>query len=108
MACCKGGSTYVAPEISQSHNTGIIIKNYIVKFIIFLAMMTLMPVILLVIAYILFKNIVLSNDVNIIPLLREYIGKLDKKRKGYEEDIEDEFEEYDEADYELINVEKIN
>ena len=60
----------------------------------------------------LFKNIILSKDIDIIPLLRKFIKKTDSKLNFEEHNAEDDkeliYKVYNPDDYALLNVEKNN
>jgi hypothetical protein len=76
MSCCK------APKNSNSES---ISKNPInIRFgniFVFLLMMLLLPVIIVGIIIILFYHIVLSNRVDLIPVLRYALKRLNGQRK---------------------------
>ena len=107
MACssCKGSKT--STEIKTSYNARVKAHNYFLKFIVFCIMMLLMPVIVLALIWILFKNIVLSEHVDIIPAIRQFVSYVGQKKKK-DEDEEDDEQELDGDDLELMNVERIN
>lgn len=114
MSCCKGGTTVLPKENTNQTeiNSGNTLKNYVVKILIFLVMLAAMPIIVLGIIWLLFKNIILSKDIDIIPLLRKFIKKTDSKLNFEEHNAEDDkeliYKVYNPDDYALLNVEKNN
>jgi hypothetical protein len=105
MSCCKGKVNSENKDTAQlSISTKS--KNYIVKTLIFLFMLCCLPVFIVYFIWVLFKNIVLSSDVNILPLVRKIIIKLNNKLNNEDVDADDD-ESYLAEDYEIINVETI-
>jgi hypothetical protein len=107
MSCsgCKGAKT---PSVQETVDLSarVQLKNYIIKTIIFLVMVLLSPIVLIGIYVVLFKSIVLSKHVDIIPALRHLMQKWGKNNDDEDEDDDDEIE-LNEDDYELTNVEVI-
>jgi hypothetical protein len=105
MSCnsCKKKSSYedIISKIDEPLTSSQKIKLYTVKFFIFLLLsIILTPLIIPILVVILFKVIVLSEGVDISPLLL-YIGrKIFPKEEELEEPIDEEFNE---DDYELVN-----
>ncbi len=104
MGCsgCKGAKV---PMVSESSELPLLVqvKNYIIKSIIFLVMVMISPIIMIGLWVILFKSIVLSKHIDIIPALRHIIVKLGENKTN-DSDDDDDLEE----DLELLDVEEIN
>ena len=117
MACksCKKTNEEIVDDVviaatTKTHNK--IIRNYIYNFLIFLILATLItPFIIPIVLIVMFRIIVLSKSINLLPVVK-YIGQ--KIFKDTDEDEEDnEFEndedldEEDDEEYEPINSDEI-
>ena len=98
--CKQSNPTFVATSDEKVSNLKNI-KYYFIKFLVFLVVsIILVPFIIPILLFVLFKTIVLSEGVNIMPLLL-HVGK---KIFPEEKEEEDEDEEINEDEYELENV----
>jgi len=115
MSCgCKGGSSAGINQVPDETQIEIskltIIKRYTYRVITFLFALLLLPILLPVVVWMLFKTIVLTEQINMLPLLL-HVGKKIKnfsERGQDDEDIEDDnnLEELNPDDYELVGVNK--
>jgi hypothetical protein len=113
MGCntCKGKVKPTFEETLKEYkeekkSSGFKVIEYTSKFIVFLFVSTILtPIIIPVLIIVLFKTLVLSHNVDIMPLLL-HIGKKIFKEKddGYDEDDEEEdVDEFDQDEYEELN-----
>lgn len=120
MGCktCKGKPKNTFGDTVNEYNekeksTGVKIVEYTSKFIVFLLVTTiLVPFIIPVLIIVLFKTLVLSHNLDIMPLLIHVGKKIFKDDNDddddYDEDEEDEdFDEFDQDEYEELNKEDI-
>jgi hypothetical protein len=117
MGCntCKGKPKVSFDETLKEHkeekkSTGFKLVEYTSKIIIFLIISAILtPFIIPLLIIVLFKTIVLSQGVDITPLLLHVGKKIFKDDEDeYDEDEEEEdFEEFDQDEYEELNKEDI-
>ncbi len=100
MSCnsCKSGQNIPDQNIENNKSIG----KYIVNFILFLFTCVILPLIFPLIIIMLFKTIVLNNNINLLPSLVQ-IGK---NLKGKEIE-EDDNEEIKPEELELVGVDEI-
>ena len=113
MGCntCKGKSkptfeeTLKEYKAEEKKSLGGKIIEYTSKFIVFLIVSAiLIPFIIPILIFVLFKTIVLSHSVDIMPLLIHVGKRIFKEEDEYDEDEEEEdLEEFDQDEYEELN-----
>ncbi len=116
MSCgCKNGSTsgidenQITDDTKKEISNLSLIRRYTFRGITFLFALALLPVILPIIVWMLFKTIVLTEQINMLPLLLHVGKKLKKIGEPKEEEEEEEnIEELNQDDYELIGVNNVN
>lgn len=96
MSCCKSSNIPVSE--SEGNKKGI--TSHLVDVMIFLILMMLMPFIVIGIIVILFYHIVLSEHVDLIPVLRFVLKRLNENNKK-----EIIYEHLDPEEYELMDTE---
>lgn len=104
MGCnCKTSNDQysIGPEVNLTKK----ITNYTLRSVVFLFSLILLPIILCVSVWFMFRTLVLNKDINIIEVLTILANKLTVKKD--DEDDDDEEDEYNEDDYELMDVEYI-
>ena len=108
MGCnCKGSNNFELIENKETAPLGKQILNYSLKTLTFLFMVAMLPIINLFIIWFIFKTLVLSENVDIKPLLYA-IGKKFKENADDEVDIDDEeFDSLTEDDVVMIGVDDI-
>lgn len=114
MGCisCKkkkeGITEKIVKDIGIQPNTKLKkIKDHIIKFLVFLLLViVLTPLIIPILIFVLFRMVVLSKDLNVLPLVY-YLAKKIFKENDEEEDEEDYDDDLNEADYELENPHEI-
>jgi len=102
MSCnCKTSDDHysIGPEVNLTKK----ITNYTLRSVVFLFSLILLPIILGVSIWFMFKTLVLNKDVNIIEVLTILANKLSSNK----DDDDDDDDEYNEEDYELMDVEYI-
>lgn len=114
MGCgCKkdGGSDIGINQVPDETQVEIsklsIIRRYTFRVITFLFALVLLPLLLPVIIWMLFKTIILTEQINMLPLLLHVGKKLKKMGEGKEvdeDDDDDNLEEINPDDYELVGV----
>ncbi len=105
MSCgCKTKNDLSVKKVETKHKI-VISKNFFVKILFFSLLVLISPVFLGIILLILFKAIVLNEDIDIVPLLRKILNEDYFRKKVEPEDDEDE--ELDEDDVIAVNVEDI-
>lgn len=105
MSCgCKNDKKIDLLNESNNNDKSIIKKssNYIVKFILFLIVSLILPITLPLMIIMLFKTIVLDNNINFLPILL----KIGKKMEIKEKELYDN-EEINSEELELIGVDEI-
>lgn len=83
---------------------------YTLKFLGFLVMVAMLPIINIVIIWFIFNTLVLNKAVNLKPLLTKIGGSFSQKEKDYYDDDDDDDDDYDKLtsdDVVMINVEDI-
>lgn len=116
MSCgCKNGSksgideNQITDETKNEISNLSLIRRYTFRSITFLFALALLPVLLPIIIWMLFKTIVLTEQINMLPLLLHVGKKLKKIGEAKEEDEEiEKIEELNPDDYEPIGVNNIN
>jgi hypothetical protein len=114
MACtsCKKSKQEIVnavineTKVKQNHT----IKNYIINLFLFLFFLVILtPVIFVIFVVALFKVVVLSKEINLLPLVY-HIGKTifkEKEEDDDEDDIDDEFDAPLEEFHELAEPDEI-
>lgn len=115
MACttCKKTRADIAEDIlvkDENKTTFKNIRDYILKFLLFIVMaIVLTPLLIPIFIVVLFKMVVLSKELNLLPIVL-YLGKKIFKEKGEEDDEPEDDENYDdlnEDEYELVDEDEI-
>lgn len=107
MSCCKGNKDKLAEAVVKPNNARSI-KDYIFKFIIFLFLGAIISVVIIpVVLVILFRLVVLSKEINILPFVYYIAKKLFKENEEDDEDDDDEDDDEEYEDYELTNEDEI-
>ncbi len=108
MSCgCKGDSKVSINTVPDETKIEIsklsIVKRYTFRLITFAFALVLLPLLLPVVLWMLFKTIVLTEQINMLPLLL-HVGKKIKKigEPKDEEEDDDELEVVNPDDYELV------
>ena len=114
MGCgCKSGSGVGLNDVSSETQEEIsklsLIKRYSFRILTFLFAIALVPLLLPLVIWVLFKSIVLTENINLFPLFLA-IGKKLKKMGDPKEDEEEDIdiENINPEDYELVGVEDDN
>lgn len=111
MACCKDKKerlkeiveTETLPEKSFLGKT----RDYAIKSVLFLVLsVVVVPILIPISIVVLFRMVVLSKNINLLPLVTYIATKLFTKDDEDEDDDEDD-DDIDEDDYELENPEEI-
>jgi len=118
MACttCKKTKADIAEDVINKveAKNGKSVRDYILKFLLFLIMAIVMtPILIPIFIIVLFNMVVLSKELNLLPIV-SYIGKKIFKDKDDEDDddeydnlSEDEYDNLSEDEYELIDKDEI-
>jgi hypothetical protein len=101
MGCnCKNDKGFIegkSENVSVGKKTG----NYIVKFLGFLILLALLPIINVVIIGFMFKTLVLNKEVNLKSLLL-FVGK-----KGKVKTEDDDDDDYDDDEYDYLTEDEV-
>lgn len=100
---CKSGKVEISNIDSKKELNVKTINSYIFKFFLFLISVCLLPLALVPMIVVLFKTIVLNNNINLLPLLIK-IGQIFQLK---EKDIDEDNEEINPEELELIGVDEI-
>lgn len=99
MGCnCK--NSVQAKEINENRTTGNKITHYFLKTLMFLFIISLLPIINIYLVYIIFKMIVLNKEIDIKPLLLA-IGE------KFKEKIEEDEDEEDDVDFDSLTPDDV-
>ena len=104
---CKGNNGIDLVQEKEKAPLGKRIMNYSLKSLAFLFMVALLPIINLFIIWFIFKTLVLSENVDIKPLLLSLGNKFKPKDDDYEDDEEDDYDNLTEEDVEMVGVDVI-
>jgi hypothetical protein len=82
------------------------ITNYTLRSLVFLVSLIFLPIILIASIWFMFRTLVLDKEVDIIAIV-SLIGNLFTRNKDDDDDDDDMEEDYNEDDYELIDIDYI-
>lgn len=101
MGCnCKDDKGFIQNK-SEKVSVGKKTTNYVVKFLGFLILLALLPIINVVIIGFMFKTLVLNKEVDVKSLLL-FVGK-----KGKNKTEEDDDDDYDDDDYDYLTEDDV-